>query len=200
MRLVVLDRGHRLRARMMMRIAPRLVGTELDDVGKTSLYRPDLFGRPWLALLRDVMTGPSEWSRADRELLAAFVSNLNRCRYCVGIHTGTATILGERSVTTALLDRWRQGDFGDRIGAAFAMLEALARDPDGPHDDAIAAARQAGLSDEAIEDAIAVAFCFNLINRLADAFGYSFGDEDQRLAEARALTRLAYKVPSFFLA
>jgi uncharacterized peroxidase-related enzyme len=200
MRLDVLDNGHRLRARLMMRIAPMAFGTGLDDVGKTSLYRPDLFGRPWLALLQDVMTGPSEWSRADRELLAAFVSNLNRCHYCVGIHTGTATILGERSISPELLERWRDADFDDRVRAAFALIEAVAADPDSPDDAAIDSARKAGLSDDAIVDAFAVAFCFNLINRLADAFGYAYGNEDQRLAEARALTRLAYKVPRFFVA
>jgi hypothetical protein len=91
-RLAILVHGHRLRARIAMRLIPLVVGSEIDDVGKTSLYRPDLFGRPWLALARDVLRGPSDWSPAERELLAAFVSRLNTCRFCVGIHTGTATI------------------------------------------------------------------------------------------------------------
>jgi hypothetical protein len=41
---------------------------------------------------------------------------------------------------------------------------------------------------------------FDLVNRLADAFDFSFGNEDRRLAEARALVRIDYRVPSFFLA
>jgi len=45
-----------------------------------------------------------------------------------------------------------------------------------------------------------VDFVFDLVNRLADAFDFSFGNEDRRLAEARALVRIAYRVPSFFLA
>jgi hypothetical protein len=83
--------------------------------------------------------------------------------------------------------------------AAFALLEALARDPDADPAQAIVAARTAGLTDALIEDALAVAFVFNLVNRLADAFGYSWGDEHRRLAEARALHRLGYKVPGFLL-
>jgi uncharacterized peroxidase-related enzyme len=198
-RLEVLDRGHRLRARVIMRLAPLLFGTPLDDVGRTSLYRPELFGRAWLALLWDVMVAPSEWSRGDRELLAAFVSNRNRCRYCAGIHTQTATLLGGREITADVLADWRSADFDERITVAFALLEATA-DADAPHDDAIAAARSAGLSDAAILDVLAVGFVFDLVNRLADAFDFSFGNEDRRLAEARALVRIAYKVPSFFLA
>jgi len=200
MRLEILEHGHRLRARVAMRLIPLAVGTELDDVGKTSLYRPGLFGRPWLALLREVMLGPSDWTPADRELFAAFVSNLNRCRYCVGIHTGTATIRNGRPITQAVLTDWRGGDFDPRVKATFALLEAVGNDPEAPADDAVAAARAAGVSDAMIVDALAVAFIFNLVNRLADTFDYSFGDEDGRLAEARALTRLGYKVPGFLLA
>ena len=149
--------------------------------------------------LHEVMIGPSDWSRAERELLAAFVSNLNRCRFCVGIHTGTATILGGRPISPDLLDAWRDAGFDARVGAAFAMLEALAAQS-GNEADAIATARAAGLTDAAITDALSVAFAFNLINRLADALGFSFEDEDRRLAEARALVRISYKVPSYFLA
>lgn len=199
MRLDILDRGHRLRARVIMRLAPILFGTPLDDVARTSLYRPGLFGRAWGALLHDVMVAPSEWSRAERELLAAFVSNRNRCRYCAGIHSQTATILGGREVSPNILADWRSVDFDGRVQAAFALLEAP-DGIDGPPEDAIASARAAGLSDTAIVDVLAIGFVFDLVNRLADAFDFSFGDEDRRLAEARALVRIAYKVPSFFLA
>src|SRR5829696_4206945 len=130
MRLDVLERGHRLRARLVMRVAPIAFGTPLDDVGRTSLYRPELFGRAWLALLQDVMVAPSEWSRAERELMAAFVSNLNRCRYCTGIHSQTATILGGQSITPDVLDRWTLMDVDDRMGAAFGLLAATAANRD----------------------------------------------------------------------
>lgn len=182
-----------------MRLIRLAVGSELDDVGKTSLYRPELFGRPWLALLRDVLRGPSDWSPAQRELLAAFVSRLNTCRYCVGIHTGTATIGLGTPITTEMLDAWREAEFASNIKAAFSLVEAVGHVPDGPAEAAVATARASGLSESAIIDAIAVAFVFNLINRLADAFDYSWGDEDGRLAAARALHRLAYRVPSFLL-
>ena len=79
------------------------------------------------------------------------------------------------------------------------MLEALAATP-GNEAEAVATARAAGLTDAAIVDAVSVAFAFNLLNRLADALGFSFENEDRRLAEARALVRLGYKAPSYFFA
>jgi hypothetical protein len=48
---------------------------------KTLNYRPELFGRPFSAALDLAMRGPSDWSAAERELFAAFVSSLNQCPF-----------------------------------------------------------------------------------------------------------------------
>jgi hypothetical protein len=48
---------------------------------KTINYRPELFGRPFSAALDEAMRGPSDWSPAERELFAAFVSSLNQCPF-----------------------------------------------------------------------------------------------------------------------
>jgi hypothetical protein len=48
---------------------------------KTINYRPELFGRPFSAALDEAMRGPSEWTAAERELFAAFVSSLNQCPF-----------------------------------------------------------------------------------------------------------------------
>ena len=51
------------------------------DVLKTLYYRPELFGRPYSAALDAAMRGPSDWSAGERELIAAYASHLNRCRF-----------------------------------------------------------------------------------------------------------------------
>ena len=51
----------------------------VSDVALMLRYRDDLFGRPFSEALQDVMRGPSDWSVAERELFAAFVSSLNQC-------------------------------------------------------------------------------------------------------------------------
>jgi hypothetical protein len=48
---------------------------------KTINYRPELFGRPYSAGLDAAMRGPSDWSAAERELFAGFVSSLNQCPF-----------------------------------------------------------------------------------------------------------------------
>jgi hypothetical protein len=53
----------------------------VSDISLALRYRPELFGTPFSALLQEVMKGPSEWTEAERELFAAFVSLRNQCPF-----------------------------------------------------------------------------------------------------------------------
>ena len=53
----------------------------VSDISLALRYRPDLFGKPYSELLQEVMKGPSEWTEAERELFAAFVSVRNQCPF-----------------------------------------------------------------------------------------------------------------------
>ena len=53
----------------------------VSDISLALRYRPELFGSPFSELLQQVMKGPSEWSEAERELFAAFVSARNQCPF-----------------------------------------------------------------------------------------------------------------------
>lgn len=57
----------------------------------------------------------------------------------------------------------------------------------GPED--IEAMRAAGVSDQAIKDVIFVCFCFNVLSRLADAFGF----EPHTEAVLKFASRFMYK-------
>jgi uncharacterized peroxidase-related enzyme len=134
------------------------------------------------------------------ELLAAFVSRLNRCPYCVGVHTGTATLELHTPVTVDMLDHWQdEGGFSPKLKAVFALLERVVTNPGAVSAGDVEAARKAGVTDDAIVDACYVAFMFNLVNRLANAFGYSCETEEERLLLARALHRIGYRVPGLLL-
>lgn len=53
----------------------------VSDISLALRFRPELFGEPISAYFQEVMKGPSEWSEAERELFAAFVSKLNQCPF-----------------------------------------------------------------------------------------------------------------------
>ena len=79
MRLGVLDHGHSLKAKALFTLIRLMSGHRAPDVVKTLRYRPEFFGTPMSAVFQEVVRGPSEWSVADRELMAAFVSKTNAC-------------------------------------------------------------------------------------------------------------------------
>jgi hypothetical protein len=53
----------------------------VSDISLALRYRPELFGEPISAYFQKVMKGPSDWSEAERELFAAFVSKLRQCPF-----------------------------------------------------------------------------------------------------------------------
>ena len=82
MRLEVVDSGHApAEAAILDEIARGRGLPTASGVLKTLYYRPELFGRPFSAALDMVMRGPSDWSAAERELFAGFVSSLNQCPF-----------------------------------------------------------------------------------------------------------------------
>ena len=81
MRLDVLDQGHPIPTKALFVLIYLLSRHRAPDVVKTLKYRPAFFGSPMSALFQEVMRGPSEWSIADRELMAAYVSKTNACEF-----------------------------------------------------------------------------------------------------------------------
>jgi alkylhydroperoxidase family enzyme len=72
-----------------------------------------------------------------------------------------------------VLADWRTAPVDPPLRATLGFLEAVTLRPGevGPAD--AEAVRAAGVSDEAIEDALTVCACFNLIDRLADSFAFT---------------------------
>ena len=65
-------------------------GHPVVDAVKLALYRPSFYRVG--GLTQEAMRGPSDWSVADRELMAAYVSKINETEFCVAAHTATASL------------------------------------------------------------------------------------------------------------
>lgn len=81
MRLTSVERGDGLKARLIFKLIRVFSGYRAPDVVRTVLYRKKFFGQHHSAHTQAVMRGPSEWSIGERELFAAFVSDINKCRF-----------------------------------------------------------------------------------------------------------------------
>jgi hypothetical protein len=80
-RLEAVDRGHTAENQEVLDRIREQRGTEPSGVLKTLYYRPEIFGRSFSEALDVAMRGPSDWSTAERELFAGWVSHLQQCPF-----------------------------------------------------------------------------------------------------------------------
>jgi alkylhydroperoxidase family enzyme len=91
----------------------------------------------------------------------------------------------------AVLDDYRSAPIPERTRAMLGFLQKVTLEPGETTGSDVAVLREAGLVDEAIEEALYVAFCFNLIDRLADAFGFEI-PADKFASAAQMLCKRGY--------
>ncbi len=193
MRIPSYERGQLLRHRVFIAMT-RFLGAEIDDVGKAAMKRPAYFGVPVLRLGQAILRGRSAWTVGERELLAAVVSRANDCPFCVGTHSAIAA-----GAIGSPLSAWEDGAYGARVTAACRFVEKLTRDPDAIGADDVTRAREAGVEDTALVEAIYVAFFFNVMNRIANALEFTHRSETDRLRGASMLRRMGYRLPAFLM-
>ena len=193
MRLEVLDRGHRLATKALFALIRMLTRQPISPVIKLITYRPVFFGGPMKKITHEALRGPSTWSVGDRELMAAFVSQVNACEFCLKTHTAVAArAYGDAAKVAAALSDLRGAPMSEPLRATLDFLGKLIRDQTVCTDDA----RQvlaAGVSPAQVEDALAVAFAFNTMNRLADAFDFSVPGPKAFEASAKFLLVHGYR-------
>src|SRR2546430_10953424 len=75
------------------------------------------------------MRGPSDWSVADRELMAAYPSKVNETEFCIAAHTGTAVLAyNDGAKVSATLADLETAPLGEPLRATLRMLGKLTRE------------------------------------------------------------------------
>lgn len=194
MRLGILEHGHRLPARILQRLAALLLRTEMDDVTKTAMHRPEFFGRWLLDYGREVLRGPSFWTASEREYLAMTTSRLNQCPYCATVHTETTRVESRGALVPD-----DPATLRPQLIAVGELITKVTLHPDQVTSADVEAVCAAGVPDDAVIDALHVNFMFNLVNRLANSFDWSW-DSDRQIREAARVIHLSrYRLPGIVL-
>lgn len=144
-------------------------------------------------LTEEVMCGDSPLDRGTRELIAAYVSGLNGCRYCHGAHVAFAESHGiDPGLLAALLEDPAAAPVDDRLRPLLAFCRKLTETPSRLVAADAEAVFAAGWPEEALEDAIAVAALFALYNRLMDGHGFIPRDPETNRHRADFIRRHGY--------
>jgi len=193
MRLRILESGHGFGTKALFAVIRMISRQPVLDVVKLVKYRADFYGGPMSAVTQEAMRGPSTWSIGDRELMAAFIARTNQCEFCTNAHSAVAQrAFGDRKRVSLLLSNLDTALLEEPLRATLLMLGKLTREHTVNADD-MRAALAAGASRQQIEDALAICFCFNVIGRLADAFGFDVPGPKAFEAGAKYLLARGYR-------
>lgn len=134
--------------------------------------------RPLMDYHEVVMRGPAPFSVAERELIAAYVSGVNACDYCHGVHTVAAEVCGiEKGAVPAALDDLDAAPVDDKMRPVLRYVGKLTSAPSSvtraDADDVFAA----GWDERALHYAVMVCALFNFMNRMVEGHGITAGPD-----------------------
>ena len=192
MRLQEIDRGDSIFNRLLIGFISLVSGMRLPDAARVAFYHKDFFGSPMGAWTQAAMRGPSAWSVGDRELMAALVAKWNSCDFCVGAHGAVAAKEIERFLVDTALADYRVAPISDGLKATLEFLEAMTLRPTELTSESAAAVFEAGVSAEALKDAIAVGAIFNIVVRYANALDFALPTANEFDRAASMLLKRGY--------
>jgi uncharacterized peroxidase-related enzyme len=145
-------------------------------------------GRALIQLHEALMRSDSPLTPAQHEMIAAFVSGLNECQYCVGVHAETAQAFG---LPEGLLQKMVVDLEGSPVEPnMLPLLQYVRLLTQAPHQ-LVQADADKGWSERALHDAVLTTCLFNFMNRLLEGHGAKGSAEVYR-ARGQALKDAGY--------
>lgn len=148
--------------------------------------------RPLFELHEVIMRGDSPFTLGERELIAAYVSGLNSCGYCHGVHTKVAAEYGvpEELLAAAIADL-DSSPVDDKLKPVLRYVGKLTTAPARMTEDDVAAVHAAGWDEKALHDAVMVCAMFNFMNRMVEGHGIT-GTEEYYAESGKRLHDIGY--------
>lgn len=132
------------------------------------LFRPDT-GKHLYALAQVLLRGPSTLTEAERELIAAYVSSLNECGFCMNSHAAAARCLlaDKQSQVNDVLSGNLSG-MSDKMKQLMNIAAKVRVSGKAVNEEDIHQAKKEGATDLEIHDTVLIAATFSLFNRYVD--------------------------------
>lgn len=161
-----------------------------DDPDMVEVFRKFNDGLMPLCEYHDViLRGDSPLSVAERELIAAYVSGLNACDFCLGAHQEIAESHGvDGALLETLVADPDSSGVDRKLLPILAYVKKLTLTPSRITSSDADAVYEAGWSENALFHAVAVCSLFNFMNRMVDGTGItpSAGMDENRKARLAA--------------
>ena len=129
-------------------------------------------GRALISLHTAALRNDSRLTSKEKELIAAFVSGLNACAYCYGVHKETAAAYGvPEDLLHSLLEDFEHAEVSPELKPILEYARVLTLTPARASREHVDAVFAAGWSERELHDAVLTICLFNFMNRLVDGHG-----------------------------
>jgi uncharacterized peroxidase-related enzyme len=107
---------------------------------------------------------------AEREMIAAYVSNLNDCFYCQQSHGAIAVcyLNGDEALVEQVKKDYEQADISDKMKALLSIAGSVQKGGKYVTEEQITKAKELGSTDRDIHDTVLIAAMFCMFNRYVD--------------------------------
>jgi uncharacterized peroxidase-related enzyme len=141
----------------------------VPGIRSAMMFRPETAG-PLNQLAEVLLRGDNSLSRGERELIAAYVSNLNECTFCQRSHSAFAGLQLEGGME--LVEQVKRdpetAPIGDKLRALLRIAAKVQADGRTVSEADVEAARAQGATDTELHDTVLIAAAFCMYNRYVD--------------------------------
>jgi uncharacterized peroxidase-related enzyme len=147
--------------------------------------------KPILELSEAILRGPSPFTASERELIAAHVSGLNKCKYCWQVHVETARQLDPSLELPATPQELALRRADRRMGPVLEFAGKLTEAPSSIGDADIRSLKTAGWDEIAVFHLVCVVALLNFMNRFVEGLRIEATEQRTRQA-AEQLAKSGY--------
>jgi uncharacterized peroxidase-related enzyme len=144
------------------------------DAGPPSIYTqyPEIY-KPWSTMSEALMNGPSPLSQGERELILAYACAVAGCELVHVAHSEVAYAWGiPQGLVEQLLEDPEKAPADAKLKVLLRYVSNLMTDPNAMGQADLDAVLEAGWSEDALHDAVAVTARGAFMHRLIAAYGF----------------------------
>ena len=126
--------------------------------------------KPLMNLAEHLLKSETEGlNSAERETIAAYVSNLNECVFCSESHAGAADAYWGEAGFSKMAWSGEQSAYSDRLKSYLKIAEQVQATPTRVNKEDVEHAKSLGATDQDLHDVVLIASAFCMFNRYVDA-------------------------------
>lgn len=157
---------------------------DLPGIRSLVAFRPES-GKILYELAEALLRNDSPLPSSERELIAAYVSSLNECRFCAESHAAASRALykTDSDIVNTVLADYKTVPVSDKLKTLLTIASKVQKNGRLVTENDIEDARNHGANDREIHDTVLIVAAFSMFNRYVDGLATWAPEDDDAYIE-----------------